>query len=112
MFAEVHLANEPGEVFRVLVRLDTGFVGMLMLLQEDIETLSLAQVGTTKQGNGLDGRVIDVPIYSVDLWWNGEFRKVTVLQGVSRLLGVEILTGLRMTVEFQHQGVALLEAIH
>jgi clan AA aspartic protease len=87
--------------------IDTGFTGELVLSQSTIAALSLPQSGTA-QAQLADGSIILMNTYSCLLEWFGSLKQVVVgNDGDFPLLGVGLLRGHKLTVDYPLETVAV-----
>lgn len=96
---------EPGEL---VVWVDTAFDGELVVPQDVITNLELSQSAAVK-ATLADGT--DVVLESFDCWveWFGQWRQVEVIanQGRLPLLGVGLLQGRKLTVDYRTRELML-----
>ena len=88
--------------------LDTGFTGDLVLPQQLIEQLGLQESSVVKAAMG-DGRKTEIVTFRAWANWFGEDREVEVIasSGQNVLLGVHLLLGHRLVVDYRTLQVEL-----
>jgi clan AA aspartic protease len=103
------LQTKPTEApIEIVVWIDTGFTGDLVLPISTIRQLGLKLV------SNVEARLADGSISSYDVFvgwtnWFGIIRKIEVIAGDSSmpLFGIELLSGLRLTVDFASNEVKI-----
>ena len=90
---------------------DTGFNGYLTLPIPAVAALKLP-LESTVVARLADGSESVIPIYLAEIRWNEQVQFVTVLAtGTKPLLGTALLQGFRLTIEFNADGMVLVEKI-
>ncbi len=103
------LQKKPTEApIEIMVWIDTGFTGDLVLPLSTIRQLGLKLV------SNVEARLADGSISSYDVFvgwtmWFGNSRKIEVIAGDSSmpLFGIGLLSGLRLTVDFASKEVKI-----
>ena len=92
----------------IVVWVDTGFTGDLVLPKSQIEQLGLQQ-SSVIQTMMADGRKSAMESYVAWLDWLGELREVEVCasSGLNVLLGVRLLLGRRLVVDYNTMNLTL-----
>jgi clan AA aspartic protease len=84
--------------------LDTGFSDYLSLTMEQIESLGLLPSGVAESVLA-DGSIVGVTLYTAIVVWDGAEKLVEVVGGdVDSLLGVKLLEGRHLSVDFSDGG--------
>ena len=84
--------------------LDTGFTGNLTLPIAAIAQLELPFIGNTNFRIG-DGVLTRFELYEATIRWQGDHRTINVLASeVFPLIGVGLLWGNNLSVDFRHSG--------
>lgn len=103
--------NFSGDALDVRAVVDTGFTGDLTLPEEHIRELGYryeATIGGTLAGE----REVQVDLYEGRVLWHGEERDVTVAAADGDpLVGMELLSGSRLTMEATPGGDVLIEEL-
>jgi clan AA aspartic protease len=88
--------------------IDTGFTGELVLPQATISALGLLQSGTVTAELG-DGSSISMNTYTCLIHWPGQDKQIEVVanNGLYPLLGVGLLRGCKLTVDYPSQSVTI-----
>jgi clan AA aspartic protease len=90
---------------------DTGFNGYLTLPVPAVAALKLP-LESTVVARLADGSESEIPIHLAEIRWNDKMEFVTVLAtGTKPLLGTALLQGCRLTIEFNADGMVLVEQI-
>lgn len=96
---------------KVVVIIDTGFTGKLMLPGDLIDRLGLPQVGELPITLG-DGQTADVKMYLAIVLWHGEERIVQTLRTDGKpLIGMSLLYGNRLTLDVVIDGEVTIETL-
>jgi clan AA aspartic protease len=104
----LHIRANPESSIQVPMRIDTGFTGALSLPPEVIGDLGATRAGQWRSTLA-DGRDVDLPLYVVEVLWDGEWRNAfcqatprCALIGMSMLYGyalrIDVLQGGRVTI--------------
>ena len=90
------------------VWVDTGFTGELVLPELFIQAMKLPQSAMVAAALA-DGSRIVMQTYSCEVDWFGEFRMIEVIAGQGRipLLGVGLLLGHRLIVDYEHLSLTI-----
>lgn len=101
-------SNEKASKSPIEVWVDTGFTGDLVLPKSLIERLGF-QPSLMVNAVLADGRKSRMMTYSAWIDWFGESREIEVVAGEDRtaLLGVSLLLGHRLTVDYLQMGLKL-----
>ncbi len=90
----------------VEVIVDTGFTGALLLPEEIVEALGLPFIGFEKCF--LAGNVEDeADLFSAQVEWLGEVRRVDVIAKPGFLIGTQLLAGTRLTIDYAERTVLI-----
>lgn len=94
--------SQDGPGSRIDVWVDTGFTGDLVLPRDQIARLSL-RASAVIQTTLADGREAEIESFIAWLDWFGEVREVEVCasSGQNTLLGVRLMLGRRLVVDYQ-----------
>lgn len=107
----VQLCGSGGLEETVDAILDTGFNGFLTLPLQLISNLMLPFVGTTRAALG-DGSNVHMDVFEGTVRWDNHQRSVVVLAAESvALVGMSMLSGYRVTLDVQHGGSVMIEAL-
>jgi clan AA aspartic protease len=92
----------------VAVWIDTGFTGDLVLPQSMIDDMALAQSGTVS-ATLADGSRTVLATYECYILWFDEWKRLEVVanQGTNPLLGVGLLLGRALTIDFRTRHLTL-----
>ena len=97
-----------GETSKVIAWIDTGFTGHLVFSTQQIASLGLPIAGT---GRAIlaDGREVEIKTYKCELEWFGQHKVVEVIEneGQFPLLGVGLLQGHKLRIDYAHQQLEL-----
>lgn len=95
-------ASDTAASHDVEMWVDTGFNGDLVLPQQQIDNLGLAESGTVKAILA-DGSEITLQRYTCHIDWFGEQRELEVVanEGEYPLLGVGLLLGLDLHISYR-----------
>ena len=107
----VEILNNSGRHLPVEVVLDTGFEGELALLIPVIRQLGLQEYdyGFAEQS---DGSFTRVAIYRATVLWDGQRRRIDVIEsGSEPLLGMELLLGSRVVLDVHEGGPVTITAL-
>lgn len=104
LFIPVVVRGFNGQELALNALLDTGFSDFLSLTDDQIQTLGLLPSGVA-ESELADGSIVPVTLYTAVVVWEGIERLIEVVGGDSDpLLGVKLLEGYLMTVEFTENG--------
>ena len=104
LFLPVVVRGFAGQELALNALLDTGFSDFLSLTDDQIQTLGLLPSGVA-ESELADGSIVPVTLYTAVVVWEGIERLIEVVGGDSDpLLGVKLLEGYLMTVEFTENG--------
>ena len=91
--------------------IDTGFTDYLLVSSAMLERLGTAIDGQTEAILG-DGSEVQFDIHPVEVLWGVEWRTVRAFAGEGgALVGVSLLAGCRLTIDFLPGGEARIEAV-
>ena len=98
-------------VGEVVATLDTGFTESLLLPTNLVEPLGLTVQEESAIGLG-DGTTALMEVVMMDVEWLGGWRTVPVyVAPTDALIGVSLLEGLRLTIDFVPGGEVRIEAV-
>lgn len=104
LYLPVVVRGFNGQELALDALLDTGFSDFLSLTDEQIQTLGLLPSGVA-ESELADGSIVPVTLYTAVVVWEGIERLIEVVGGDSDpLLGVKLLEGYFMIVEFTENG--------
>jgi clan AA aspartic protease len=99
-----------GQELSIQAVLDTGFSNWLSLTDEQVQFLGLLPSGTAESALA-DGSVVPVVLYMGIVVWEGIERLVEVVGGdTDPLLGVKLLEGNRLVVDFRSGGTIEIQS--
>jgi clan AA aspartic protease len=101
-------SNQQRTESQIDVWIDTGFTGDLVMPQSSIDTLGLPRSGSI-DAILADGSQTELNTYSCVIDWFGNERKLEVIanQGEYPLLGVGLLLGLELRVDYHNLKLTL-----
>ena len=100
----LRLISSDEHPIEIAMVVDTGFSGAMSLRPETIAKLKLPWLDSN-QAILADGSVITFNTYEGRVVWNGEFRTVKIdAADADELVGMELLSGHRLTVDIQAGG--------
>jgi clan AA aspartic protease len=107
----LRVRGPTGSELDVDVVLDTAFTGFLTLPPAIVAALNLLNPSEVETTLG-DGTILRLNAYDVEVEWDGTWRTVTVTEiDADPLLGVRLLTGHEVFIEFVPGGVVDVTAI-
>ena len=105
----LQLPEQPDLLVEFVV--DTGFVGELTLPEEAVRALGLRPVREIS-ANLADDSAIVVTAHRATILWHGEERAIEVLtMGKNPLLGMRLLDGSEMNIQFADGGLVSLDIL-
>lgn len=108
---DVELIGAEGERQTIEAQIDTGFTGDLTLSSFAIEQLGFPFVAVTSFRTG-EGSLVEFETYEGAVLWNGHQLVVNVLESeVFPLIGVGLLWGNNLSVDFRHGGSVTITEI-
>ena len=106
---EMVASGKPPTVSEVVV--DTGFNGYVTLPSKVLRSLGGVSVGTRRAELG-DGKIVDLEVYLVTVYWCGHEREVLALHAEAiPLIGMSLLWGSRVTFDAQANGTVTIDSI-
>lgn len=103
--------SDGAEIGEVVATLDTGFTEFLLLPTGLVEPLGLTVQEESSIGLG-DGSDTLMDVVRLDVEWLGRWRTVPVyVADTDALIGVSLLEGCRLTVDFVPGGEARVEPV-
>ena len=103
-WVEISVADNRSNLHAIEAIVDTGFTGRLTLPTEFIEQLGLRRVGR-RTASLADGSENEYHRYSGEILWRDRLRRVSIIAlDADPLIGTQLLTGCRLTVEFRDGG--------
>jgi len=98
----------PATTMELEAWVDTGFTGELVLPQDRITALGLQRSAVVTAALG-DGSATVLEVYSCLIEWFGRVQQIEVIAntGTSPLLGVGLLRGHRLTIDYASRTLAI-----
>ena len=105
---DVALVDGNGQRWSIEAHLDTGFTGDLTLPSSAIEQLGLPFIAITSLRTAT-GTMAEFSTYDGIAVWHGQERQIYVLESsVFPLVGVGLLWGNNLSVDFRHGGDVII----
>ena len=107
----LNMYGPQGQEREIRAIIDTGYNGALTLPMAVVRTLSLAQLASRGVTLGDQSRKV-LDVYSAEVLWDGQRRKIRVLcvEG-DPLVGTVLLNGYRLVTDIAAGGNVTLEAL-
>ncbi len=107
-WVEISVADSSGNLHTLQAVVDTGFTGCLTLPTDFLERLGLRSVATLPTSLA-DGSENDYRYYNGDILWHDRLHRISIIAldadpDPDPLIGTQLLTGCRLTVEFRDGG--------
>ena len=103
-WVEISVADSRGNLHAIQVVVDTGFTGWLALSTDFSERLGLRRVGR-RPASLADGSENEYRYYEGNILWHDRLRSISIIAlDADPLIGTQLLTGCRLTVEFRDGG--------
>jgi clan AA aspartic protease len=107
----IDVLGPPGQVAHVEAAIDTGYDGFLTLPAALIHDLSLLFAGYARALLG-DGNEVRMEVFKAAVLWDDRPIEVLVLAAEGGvLLGMELLTGSRVTLDVEEGGAVTIESL-